>query len=68
MTPERAAALYGSGGESSIRRWRDIWSAGHSVSGVTEILSVAELVARTRAEYQAAANALRRLLPPEESV
>ena len=68
MTPERAAALYGSGGESSIRRWRDIWSAGHAVSGVTEILPVAELVARTRAEYQAAAKALRRLLPPEDSV
>ncbi len=32
--------------------WRDIWSAGHSVSGVTEILSVAELVERTAAEYR----------------
>lgn len=68
MTPERAAALYGSGGESSIRRWRDIWSAGHSVSGVAEILPVAELVSRTRAEYRAAADALRRVLPAEERV
>ena len=64
MTPERAAALYGSGGESGIRRWRDIWSAGHSVSGVTEVLSVAELVARTREEYAAAARALLRRRPP----
>jgi nitronate monooxygenase len=35
-------------------RWRDIWSAGHSTSGVTGVLSVDELVARTIAEYGAA--------------
>ena len=28
-------------------RWRDIWSAGHSTSGVTGVLSVDDLVART---------------------
>jgi nitronate monooxygenase len=32
-------------------RWRDIWSAGHSTSGVTGVLSVDDLVARTLAEY-----------------
>ncbi|MCA1453076.1 nitronate monooxygenase [Bradyrhizobium sp. BRP22] len=40
--------------ESRPKRWRDIWSAGHSVSGVTEVLSVDELVARTAEEYRAA--------------
>jgi nitronate monooxygenase len=35
-------------------RWRDIWSAGHSTSGVTEVLPVDDLVARTIAEYRAA--------------
>jgi len=35
-------------------RWRDIWSAGHSTSGVTEVLPVGDLVARTLAEYRAA--------------
>ncbi len=35
-------------------RWRDVWSAGHSVSGVDQVRSVADLVARTRAEYEAA--------------
>ena len=35
-------------------RWRDIWSAGHSVSGIREVLSVEQLVARTASEYQAA--------------
>ena len=35
-------------------RWRDVWSAGHSTSGVTGVLSVDELVGRTIAEYEAA--------------
>jgi nitronate monooxygenase len=33
------------------RRWKDIWSAGHSVSGVVDIPSVAALVERTAAQY-----------------
>jgi nitronate monooxygenase len=37
------------------QRWRNIWSAGHSASGVSEILGVETLVARTAAEYRAAA-------------
>jgi nitronate monooxygenase len=40
--------------ENRPNRWRDIWSAGHSTSGVTEVLSVDELVARTLEEYRAA--------------
>ena len=36
------------------KRWKDIWSAGHSVSGVSDVPSVAELVERTAAEYDAA--------------
>lgn len=40
--------------ESRPKRWKDIWSAGHSVSGVTEVLAADEMIARTRAEYQAA--------------
>ncbi|CAL80169.1 conserved hypothetical protein [Bradyrhizobium sp. ORS 278] len=38
--------------ESRPTRWRDIWSAGHSVSGVTDITDVATLVARTAEEYE----------------
>ena len=38
-------------------RWRDIWSAGHAASGVTEVLPVDDLVARTIAEYRAAIHA-----------
>jgi nitronate monooxygenase len=36
------------------RRWKDIWSAGHSVSGIADIPSVGELVERTAREYAAA--------------
>ena len=37
--------------EARPTRWRDIWSAGHSASGVDGVLPVAELVERTLGEY-----------------
>lgn len=40
--------------ENQPKRWKDIWSAGHSTSGVTGVLSVDEMVARTVEEYRAA--------------
>src|SRR6202165_5221466 len=40
--------------ENRPKRWKDIWSGGHSTSGVTEVLSVDEMIARTVAEYEAA--------------
>jgi nitronate monooxygenase len=36
------------------KRWKDIWSAGHSVSGVSDVPWVAELIDRTAGEYAAA--------------
>jgi len=36
------------------RRWKDVWSAGHTVSQVTDVPRVAELVDRIAAEYAAA--------------
>lgn len=41
--------------DSRPARWRDIWSAGHSTSGVSGVLAVDDLVAQTMAEYRAAA-------------
>lgn len=38
--------------ENRPKRWRDIWSAGHSASGVTDVLAAGELIARTVAEYR----------------
>ena len=46
---ERDQARSGQG-----KRWKEIWSAGHSVSGVSDVPDVAELVARTRGQYEAA--------------
>jgi nitronate monooxygenase len=40
--------------EQRPKRWRDIWSAGHSTSGVADVPSVEELVTRTLSEYRAA--------------
>jgi nitronate monooxygenase len=40
--------------QSRPKRWRDVWSGGHSTSGVTDVLAVDELVARTVSEYEAA--------------
>lgn len=39
--------------ENDPKRWRDIWSAGHSVSGVDAVLPVSDLIAQVEAEYRA---------------
>ncbi|MFA7668069.1 MAG: nitronate monooxygenase [Burkholderiaceae bacterium] len=54
ITPERARELFGISRENSAAhatRWKDIWSAGHSVSGVLEITSVAERIRHIAVEY-----------------
>ena len=60
---ERAKAMYGAAGSEPIRRWRDLWSAGHSVSGATATLPVACLVETIEQEYRAAADRLKRIMP-----
>lgn len=55
--PERGAIDIGKDIDIGARenrpaRWRDIWSAGHTVSGVTDVLSVADLVAQTSREFR----------------
>ena len=45
---------FGSGGGSSRKVWRDIWSAGQSAGMVKDIRPTAEIVARLREEYDAA--------------
>ncbi|MAZ01522.1 MAG: 2-nitropropane dioxygenase [Sneathiella sp.] len=40
--------------ESDPKRWKDIWSAGHTVSGVSAVKTTAELVAEIADEYAAA--------------
>jgi nitronate monooxygenase len=45
-------------GSHEFKAWRDVWSAGHSVSGVHEVSSVSALVERMAAEYEAARSRL----------
>jgi nitronate monooxygenase len=40
--------------EAKPKRWKDVWSAGHSVCGVSAVSSAAEVVAQAEAEYQQA--------------
>ncbi|MEA3012554.1 MAG: nitronate monooxygenase [Sphingomonadales bacterium] len=53
LDPETApAGDLGTGDDS--RAWRDIWSAGHGVGAIRDIMSTAELCALLAAEYDAA--------------
>lgn len=44
------------------KAWRDVWSAGHSVAGISEVLPVAELVEQLEVEYVQAKGELLTLL------
>ncbi|MEP7099513.1 MAG: nitronate monooxygenase [Burkholderiales bacterium] len=68
-TPEQAKVLFGAAratfdnaGAPGPQRWRDIWSAGHSVSGIDAVVPVDEMIARTRAEYGEAMAGSRTLM------
>jgi nitronate monooxygenase len=45
---------FGTGGNTAAKAWRDIWSAGQSVSGIHDIEAVDALVARMEREYATA--------------
>jgi nitronate monooxygenase len=45
---------FGTGGNSAAKAWRDIWSAGQSVSGIHDIEAVDALIARMEREYASA--------------
>jgi nitronate monooxygenase len=44
---------FGTGGNTALKAWKDIWSAGQSVSGIHAIETVAALVEKMSREYQA---------------
>src|SRR5580704_1695669 len=62
VSVEEAARNFGSKGMDGPRRYKDIWSAGHSVSGVTRVQNAAELVAQTLREYEEARERTRAML------
>ena len=50
---DKSAMNFGSG-SSKAKAWRDIWGAGQGVGMMEDVPSVAEMVARLKAEYDAA--------------
>jgi nitronate monooxygenase len=52
VTPKTAAQMFGGAAQNDgPKRWSDIWSAGHSVSGVHSLQSVDALVAEVEHQY-----------------
>src|ERR1700694_4265887 len=50
---------FGTGGNTELKAWRDIWSAGQSVSGIHDIETVDTLVNGMAREYEAARERIR---------
>lgn len=45
---------FGSGGNTKVKAWKDIWGSGQGVGAVTEVESVADRVDRLEAEFNVA--------------
>ncbi len=56
--PHSEASAMSFGSDRPAKAWKDIWGAGQGVGGVREVVGAADLVARLRAEYEAARAAL----------
>ncbi len=51
---DKSKMNFGSGGDTKAKAWRDIWGAGQGVGLMDQVLSVAEVVEKLKAEYVAA--------------
>ena len=51
---DKSKMNFGSGGNTELKAWKDIWSAGQSVAGIRAVLPVADLIDHLVVEYQAA--------------
>ncbi len=51
---DKAKMNFGSGGASELKAWRDIWSAGQSVSGIHDVKAVGALIEGMAHEFNAA--------------
>jgi nitronate monooxygenase len=56
---DKSKMNFGSGGNTKVKAWRDIWGAGQSCGPIHDVPSVAALVDRLEAEYRAAYGSLR---------
>ena len=55
---DKSKMNFASGGNSKAKAWRDIWGAGQGVGHIFDAPPAAEIVARLKAEYEAARAAL----------
>jgi nitronate monooxygenase len=53
-TSDPSAMNFGSGGNTKAKAWKDIWGCGQGIGAVKQVLPAAKLVARLKAEYDAA--------------
>ena len=56
---DKSAMNFGSGGNTDSKAWKDIWGSGQGIGGIKDSPSVAELVARIKAEYKDAFESFR---------
>lgn len=65
ISPQQAREMFSANGQAMAarpQRWVDIWSAGHTVSGVDDIRPAQALVGRIAEQYQAARRRTAQLL------
>ncbi len=55
---DKSKMNFGTGGNQKAKAWRDIWGAGQGVGQINDAPPAAEIVARLKAEYDAARAAL----------
>jgi nitronate monooxygenase len=53
-TSDPSKMVFGSGGSSKSKAWRDIWGCGQGIGAVDEVLGAGEYVERLIAQYRAA--------------
>jgi nitronate monooxygenase len=58
-TADKTKMNFGTGGNTELKAWKDIWSAGQSVSGIHAVETTGALVDRMEREYEAARVRLR---------
>ena len=49
---DKSKMNFGSGGDTKLKAWRDIWSAGQGAGNIHDVLPTAQVIARMIDEYE----------------
>lgn len=52
---------FGSGGNTDVKAWKDIWGCGQGIGNIDEVQSTAQMVVKLTAEYQLASGRLQEI-------